>query len=75
MVIAPGVRGMQLRTRRPVLLGPLNQLPYVPESAPAMNHIVQRLFHDDLLRPRPPGHKPDPGGFDALGHLSIVTLI
>ncbi len=63
VLIAPGVRGTQLRARRPVLLGPLNQLPYVPESAPAMNRIVQRLYNDDLLRPRPAGYVPEPGGF------------
>jgi hypothetical protein len=62
VVIAPGVRGTQLRARRPVLLGPLNQLPYVPESAPAMNRILQRLHSDDLLRPRPVGYVPELGG-------------
>ncbi len=62
VVIAPGVRGMQLRTGRPVLLGPLNQLPYVPESAPAMNNILQRLHNDDLLKPRPSDYVPEPGG-------------
>jgi hypothetical protein len=71
IVIAPGVRGMQLRTRRPVLLGPLNQLPYVPESAPAMNAIVRRLYHDDLLEPRPADHVPEPGGIARLASQQL----
>jgi hypothetical protein len=56
------LRGMQLRTRRPVLLGPLNQLPYVPESAPAINHILKRVYNEDLLAPRPPHWEVVPGG-------------
>jgi hypothetical protein len=55
VLTGPGVRSMQLRTRRPVLLevSALNQLPYVPESGPAMNHILRRIYDEDILRPRP----------------------
>jgi hypothetical protein len=54
LLTASTIRATQLRTRRPVLLeGPaLNQLPYVPESGPAMNHILNRVYGEDLFQPR-----------------------
>jgi hypothetical protein len=54
LLTASTIRATQLRTRRPVLLeGPaLNQLPYVPESGPSMNHILQRVYGVDLFQPR-----------------------
>ncbi len=49
------VRLIQLRTQRPVLLEAvaLNQLPYVPESAPSMNYILRQVYGEDILAPRP----------------------
>jgi hypothetical protein len=60
----PGVRGLQLRARRPVLLevSALNQVLYVPESGPAMNHILRRIYDEDVLRPRPAGWVIERGG-------------
>jgi hypothetical protein len=54
LLTASTLRATQLRTRRPVLLeGPaLNQLPYVPESGPSMNHILQSVYGVDLFTPR-----------------------
>lgn len=48
---------LQLQTRRGVLLygAAMNQLTYVPDSAPKMNEILRRIYGDDLLSPRPPG--------------------
>lgn len=55
LLTASTIRATQMRTRRPVLLeGPaLNQLPYVPESGPSMNHILKRVYGEDLFTPRP----------------------
>ena len=57
LLIAPRLGIVQLRTRRPVLLNSeaMNQITYVPASAPAMNEIVKRVFGDDMLAPRPRG--------------------
>lgn len=43
----------QLRTRRPVLLNGLvlDQLPYAPESAPAIDRIMREVYGVDLLNP------------------------
>ena len=48
---------LQLQTRRGVLLygAAMNQLAYVPNSAPKMNEILQRIYGDDLRAPRPAG--------------------
>lgn len=46
---------IQLHTRRAVLLygAALNQIAYVPDSAPAINEILREVYGDDLLEPRP----------------------
>lgn len=46
---------LQLQTRRGVLLygAAMNQLTYVPASAPKMNEILRKVYGEDLLRPRP----------------------
>lgn len=64
ILTASSIRLIQLRTRRPVILegAALNQLPYVPESGPSMNHILNRLYGEDLLKPRPPSWKMERGG-------------
>jgi len=48
---------MQLQTRRGVLLygAAMNQLTYVPASAPKINEILQRVYGEDLFAPRPDG--------------------
>ncbi|MBI1900163.1 MAG: hypothetical protein HYS13_03475 [Planctomycetia bacterium] len=58
------LRAVQLKTGRPVLLegAALNQLPYVPESGPRMNNILQRIYGEDILAPRPPGWQMERGG-------------
>ncbi len=55
LLTGSNIRATQLRTRRPVLLeGPaLNQLPYVPESGPSMNHILKHVYGEDLFAARP----------------------
>jgi hypothetical protein len=62
LLTASNIRATQMRTRRPVLLeGPaLNQLPYVPESGPAMNHILKHVYGEDLFAARP--NAPRGGG-------------
>jgi hypothetical protein len=67
------VRSMQMFTRRPVLLegAALNQLPYVPESGPAMNVILRAVYGDDLLEPRPSYWRRERGG---LMHISAKQL-
>ena len=62
LVTVAGVGNVQLRTRRPVLMevSSLNQLPYVPESGPAMQRILQRVYGVDLLTP-PPDDRRRPG--------------
>jgi hypothetical protein len=46
---------MQLQTRRGVLLygAAMNQLTYVPASAPKINEILRKVYGDDILEPRP----------------------
>ncbi|HET6881160.1 MAG TPA: hypothetical protein VFI31_13450 [Pirellulales bacterium] len=55
LLAVPRMCLVQLRTRRPVLLNgeAMNQITYVPQSGPAMNHIVKRVYGDDILTPRP----------------------
>jgi len=55
LLVVPRMWLVQLRTRRAVLLNgeAMNQITYVPESGPAMNHIVKRVYGDDILTPRP----------------------
>jgi hypothetical protein len=55
LLTASTLRAIQLQTRRGVLLeGPsLNQLPYVPASGPAMNRILNAVYGEDILTPRP----------------------
>jgi hypothetical protein len=57
LLTAPRMGVVQLRSRRGVLLNgeAMNQLTYVPASGPAMNHMLNDLYGDDLLRPRPAG--------------------
>lgn len=54
LLTSSNLRLIQLTARRPVLLNGfgLNQLPYVPESAPAMNEILRKVYGEDLFRPR-----------------------
>jgi hypothetical protein len=54
-----GVGSVQMRSRRPVLLevSALNQLPYVPHCAPAMNQILKAVYGVDLLRGPPDGRR------------------
>jgi hypothetical protein len=52
MLLTPfEMRLVQLRTRRPVLLDALNQIPYVPESAEPINNILQKIYGINLLAP------------------------
>lgn len=46
---------VQLQTRRGVLLygAAMNQLTYVPASAPKINEILQKVYGEDMLAPRP----------------------
>jgi hypothetical protein len=46
---------VQLQSRRGVLLygAAMNQITYVPASAPKINEILQQIYGEDLLRPRP----------------------
>ena len=46
---------LQLQTRRGVLLygAAMNQVTYVPASAPKMNEILREVYGEDLLAPRP----------------------
>lgn len=56
ILAAPRLGLVQLRSRRPVVLNgeAMNQVTYVPASGPAMNRILNRIYDDDLLEPRPP---------------------
>lgn len=66
IITGPGMELIQLRTRRPVLLntGGLDQLPYVPESGPAMNEALEAVYGvsignpPDEVRKRRPGALP-----------------
>lgn len=64
LLTSSSLRGIQLKTARPVLLegAALNQLPYVPESGPKMNYILQKVHGEDLFAPRPEGWKLERGG-------------
>ncbi|MBI4384760.1 MAG: hypothetical protein HY579_12095 [Nitrospinae bacterium] len=42
---------VQLLTRRPILLGILNGLPYTPEAGPAMYEILMEVYELDLFAP------------------------
>ncbi|HVW36302.1 MAG TPA: hypothetical protein VHB99_03315, partial [Pirellulales bacterium] len=46
---------VQLQSRRGVLLygAAMNQLTYVPASAPKINEILQKVYGEDMLAPRP----------------------
>lgn len=57
ILTGPRMGIIQLRTRRGVLLNgeAMNQITYVPASGPAINRVVQRIFGDDILQPRPAG--------------------
>ncbi len=63
VAIVAGVSSTQLLSRRPVLLevSSLNQLPYVPESGPEMNRILQAVYGEDLFAGGPGGGKRRPG--------------
>jgi len=62
VAIVAGVSSTQLRSRCPVLLevSSLNQLPYVPESGPEMNRILQGVYGEDLFA-GPQGGQRRPG--------------
>lgn len=62
LLTEPRLRATQLRTRRPVLLEAtaLNQIPYVPASAPAINRILQAIYDEDILGPRMPEWRHNP---------------
>ncbi len=64
ILTASNIRLIQLRTQRPVMLegAAMNQLPYVPESGPSMNHILKRLYGEDLFAPRPEWWEMQRGG-------------
>mgnify|MGYP001611014280 CR=1 FL=1 len=51
LLTALEMRLIQLKTRRPVLLDALNQIPYVPESAEPINNILQKIYGINLLAP------------------------
>jgi hypothetical protein len=55
LLTASTLRAVQLQTRRGVVLegSALNQLPYVPDSGPEMNRILNVVYGEDLLAPRP----------------------
>jgi len=55
ILTAPRMGIVQLRTRRGVVLNgeAMNQITYVPASGPAMNRVLQRIYDDDMLKPRP----------------------
>jgi hypothetical protein len=57
ILTCPRMGIVQLRARRGVVLNgeAMNQITYVPASGPGMNRVLQRIFGDDLLRPRPAG--------------------
>jgi hypothetical protein len=44
---------VQLRTRKPLVIDPggLDSIPYVPESGPALNQILRKVYAVDLLDP------------------------
>lgn len=55
ILTAPRVGLAQLRSRRGVVINgeAINQITYIPASAPAINRALRRLYGDDLLLPRP----------------------
>jgi hypothetical protein len=57
LLTAPRMGVVQLRSRRGILLNgeAMNQLTYVPASGPAMNRMLNKIYGDDLLTPRPAG--------------------
>ena len=57
LLTAPRLGIVQLRSRRGVVLNgeAMNQLTYVPASGPAMNRMLNEIYGDDLLTPRPAG--------------------
>ena len=62
VAIVAGVSSTQLRGRSSVLLevSSLNQLPYVPQSGPEMNRILQGVYGEDLFA-GPRGGERRPG--------------
>lgn len=54
LLLAPGVSGMQLLTRRPVLLDPeaLDVIPYVPEAAAPMETLLRDIYGVELFAPQ-----------------------
>jgi hypothetical protein len=57
LLTAPRMGIVQLRSRRGILLNgeAMNQLTYVPASGPGMNRMLNEIYGDDLLTPRPVG--------------------
>jgi hypothetical protein len=55
MLTAARIPLIQFQSRRGELLyrAALNQIAYVPASAPAVNEILREVYGDDLLEPRP----------------------
>lgn len=64
LLTGSSIRTIQLKTGRPVVMdgAAMNQLPYVPESALSMNHILKHVYGDDILAPRPAWWKRERGG-------------
>lgn len=60
LATASNIGQIQIRARRPVLLNgaAIDFLPYFPETGPAMNRILARLYGVDLLS-EPPAPDPD----------------
>ncbi|MBI5428593.1 MAG: hypothetical protein HZA02_10010 [Nitrospinae bacterium] len=52
-MLLPGVIDdpTQLLTHRPILMGPLNALPYVPEAGPQTHKILKEVYGLDLFNP------------------------
>lgn len=67
LLTGPRVGIAQLLTRRGVVINAeaINQITYIPASAPAINRALERLYGDDLLRPRPTDWLPCGG---LMGH-------
>lgn len=65
LLTAGSMHDIQLVTRRPVLLdgGALDIFPYVLDTAPRFNEILQKVYGLDVLAPPP----------DGLGNLGIIT--
>lgn len=55
ILTAPRRGIVQLLGRRGIVINgeAINQITYIPSSAPAINHALERLYGDGLLRPRP----------------------